>query len=188
MLKSQFRDMISSNSYCDYLILHILQLNLVLANIYRPPDCPEVLFTQTLEFTSVFFRNLEEHGKSCNTYLVLGDFNFPFLKFSESENSWGIKKCNICDSDTVCTHNSSQKRQAEKLLDFSNEFFMDQYIKKPTRNKNILDLCFTNDQFLILNYQIITNSKLSDHFTICINLNYEKVKKGETNKKLNRRL
>ena len=90
-----------------------------------------------------------------------------------------------CSTGKVCSHSSSEKRQAQRLLDFSNEFFMEQYIKKPTRNKNILDLCFTNDQFLIHNYQVIVNSQLSDHFTICINLNYEKVKKKEIKKKSN---
>ena len=82
-------------------------------------------------------------------------------------------------------HKGSQKRQAEKLLAFSEEFFLDQVIKKPTRNQNILDLCFTNDHFLFHNYQTIINSNLSDHFTICINLNYENIKKSPNKKKTN---
>ena len=182
VVKSKLKD---SNSFCDSLILHIPQLNLVLANIYRPPNCPEEMFSQTLEFSSSFFRNLEEYHQNASTYMVVGDFNFPFLRFSESENCINNLKCQKCSTGKVCSHSSSEKRQAQRLLDFSNEFFMEQYIKKPTRNKNILDLCFTNDQFLIHNYQVIVNSQLSDHFTICINLNYEKVKKKEIKKKSN---
>ena len=115
VVKSELR---KSNSYCDSLILHIPQLNLVLVNIYRPPNCPENLFDETLEFTSDFFRSLETQEMCANTYLVLGDFNFPFLKFTETESFVNsIRKCNNCDSE--CPHKGSQKRQAEKLFAFS---------------------------------------------------------------------
>ena len=73
----------------------------------------------------------------------------------------------------------------QKVLDFSNEFFLEKYIQKPTRNNNILDLCFTNDHFLIHNYQIIVNTHLSDHYTICLNLNYDKIVKKDIKKKKN---
>ena len=181
VVKTELKD---SNSFCDSLILHIPQLNLVLVNIYRPPNCPEILFSQTLEFTSSFFRNLEEQG-CANTYFVVGDFNFPFLEAGKSsKRSNRCKDCSL-DSQDQCSHRSSQKRQSERLQEFSNEFFLTQYIKKPTRNQNILDLCFTNDHFLIHDYQTIVNSKLSDHYTICINLNYEKMRKLKNGKKTN---
>ena len=158
VVKSVVKD---SNSFCDSLILHIPQLNLVLANIYRPPNCPEVMFAQTLEYASVFLRNLEDGQNCSNTYLVFGDFNFPFLKFLKDGNFADLR-CNKCAAKQICPHTSSEKKQAQRLLDFSNEFLMDQYIRKPTRNKNILDLCITNDHALIHNYQTIVNSKLSD--------------------------
>ena len=154
-----------SNTYCDSLILHIPQLNLVLMNVYRPPNCPEVLFNQTMEHNANFLRNLEEGHQCANTYLLMGDFNFPFLKA-------GIQETNLNEISNGNT--SSERKQARTLISFANEFFMEQYIKKPTRNKNILDLVFTNDHFLIHNYNIIVNSSLSDHFTIIINLNLKK--------------
>ena len=170
-VKSELKD---SNSYCDSLALQIPQLNLVLVNIYRPPSCLEDMFTKSLEATTNFLNGLEESGKCVNTYLVVGDFNFPFLKFSDSEFSVNnLKKCNLCYDKSECVHTSSEKRQASKLLEFSEEFFLDQYIKKPTRKQNILDLCFTNDHLLIHSYQTIINSLLRDHYTICINLNYK---------------
>jgi hypothetical protein len=130
VVKSEVKD---SNSYCDSLVLHIPQLNLVLANIYRPPNCPEALFVQTLEHISVFFRNLEDHEKCANTYLIMGNFNFPCLKFSENEiNIDGMKKCHLCTKVQSCSHTSSEKKQAQKLLEFSDEFFLEQYIRKPT--------------------------------------------------------
>ena len=183
VVKSEAKD---SNSFCDSLLLHIPQLNLVLVNIYRPPNCPEALFAQTLEFTSVFLRNLEDHANCANTYMVVGDFNFPFLKFSNSQNFVNnISRCQNCSADEVCSHMSSQRRQTQKLLEFSEEFFLDQVIRKPTRNQNILDLCFTNDHSLVHDYQMIINSNLSDHFTICIHLNYETIRKPTVKKRTN---
>ena len=41
VVKSELKD---SNSYCNSLILYIHQLNLVLANINRPPNCPKIMF------------------------------------------------------------------------------------------------------------------------------------------------
>ena len=154
-----------SNSYCDSLILHIPQLNLVLMNVYRPPGCPEIIFNQTMEHAASFLRNLEEGNQCANTYLLMGDFNFPFLKAGMQETNLG---------ENTRGNISSEKSQARTLISFADEFFMEQYIKKPTRNRNILDLVFTNDHFLIHNYNTIVNSSLSDNLTIIINLNLAK--------------
>ena len=125
-----------SNSYCDSLILDIPQLNLVLINIYRPPNCPEILFDQTMEPTSNFLRNLEYYNQRANTYLVVGDFNFPSLKDGKlSENK----------SSTA----SSEKKQANTLHNFASEFFLEQYITRPTRNQNILDPDLLKTAFVI---------------------------------------
>ena len=44
-----------SNSYCDSLILHVPQINLFIINLYRP-NCPQILFNQTIEHSSSFLR------------------------------------------------------------------------------------------------------------------------------------
>ena len=64
-------------------------------------------------------------------------------------------------------------------------FFMEQYIKKPTRGRNVLDLVFTNDHFLIHNYSIIVNSNLSDHNTICINLSLKETSNSKPQQQKN---
>ena len=151
----------NSNSYCESLTLHLPQLNLVIVNVYRPPSCPESLFFEAMENVRIFLNNLELKNQNANTYLLVGDFNFPFLKAGKDSTTL---------NENIGDKSSSEKKQAKFLLDFADEFFMEQYIKKPTRGRNILDLVFTNDHFLIHNYNIIVNSMLSDHFTICINL------------------
>ena len=162
-----------SNSFCDSLILHIPQLNLVLMNVYRPPNCPEVIFNQTIEYLRNFLRNLEEYNNCANTYMLVGDFNFPFLKVGKETTTVNENIQNGCSSD---------RKQARTLLNFADEFFLEQYIKKPTRKRNILDLVFTNNHFLIHNYNMIVNSKLSDHFTICINLSLGSAQKSTSKK------
>ena len=169
-VKSEVKD---SNSFCDSLILHIPQLNMILANIYRPPNCPEPLFVQTLEHASSFLRNMECNYQRANDYLIFGDFNFPFLNFKDGEHVLS-STCKRCSEINLCSHTTSERRQAQCLLNFANKFFLHQLIKKPTRNQNILDLVFTNNHLLINDYYMIVNSQLSDHYTICANLNYEK--------------
>ena len=135
-------------------------------------------------------RNMEADAHRANDYLILGDFNFPFLNFKDNDvsviNDQALKKtCLSCSDVKNCNHTSSERRQAQHLLDFSNEFFLQQYIHKPTRRQNILDLVFTNNHFLINNYHMIVNSHLSDHYTIILNLNYENIKVEGNRKKVN---
>ena len=179
----------STCSYCDSLTLSIPQLNLVLINIYRPPSCPEELFVQSMEQISVFLRNMESYDQRASDYLILGDFNFPFLNFKETDminpNEHVLRNlCKQCPGIELCSHTSSERRQAQHLINFSKEFFLQQYIRKPTRRQNILDLVLSNNHYLINDYQMIVNSQISDHYTISIHLNYENVKvESSTSKK-----
>ena len=165
-----------SNSFCDSLVLHLPQLNLVLINVYRSPSCPETLFSENLETIRNYLNTMENKNQCAQSYLLVGDFNFPFLKVGRDSTTL---KANIGNKS------SSEKKQAQSLLDFTNEFFMEQYVRKPTRGRNVLDLVFTNDHFLIHNYSIIVNSSLSDHNTICINLSIKETSTPEPQQQKN---
>ena len=122
--------------------------------------------------------------------MILGDFNFPFLNFKGSDifniNENVLKNtCKHCIEIEHCSHTTSERRQAQNLLNFASEFFLHQHITKPTRKHNILDLVFTNNHHLINNYHMIVNNHLSDHYTICLNLNYENVKVEKNSRKIN---
>ena len=108
-VKSEVKD---SNSFCHSLILHIPQLKMILANIYRPPNCPEPLFTQTLEYASSFLRNMECNYQRANDYLIFGDFNFPFLNFKDGEHVLS-NTCKRCSEINLCSHTTSERRQAQ---------------------------------------------------------------------------
>jgi exonuclease III len=102
LVKNEIKD---SNSFGDSLAITIPQLNLVIINIYRPPNCPEIMFNQTMEYLSVFLRNMEEGNKCALTYLVLGDFIFPFLKFSDQDkSSFNLQSCSKCEDTSNCSH------------------------------------------------------------------------------------
>ena len=70
------------------------------------------------------------------------------------------------------------------LLDKDQLISPEQYIKRATRNGNILDLVFTNNHELIRDYNIIVNKKLSDHYIIKIDLAY-KMETSTKSKKVN---
>ena len=69
-----------------------------------------------------------------------------------------------------CT--KDQKLQAEELLEFANEFYLNQYITEPTRRQNILDLFFTNNEDLILKIKVEPPTILSDHNFQVINTSF----------------
>ena len=106
---------------------------------------------------------------------MLGDFNFPFLKWTSKNND------DFINDETII---NDEKLQAKKLLKFAEDFFLEQYVKRATRNGNILDLVFTNNHELIRDYNIIINKKLSDHYIIKIDLAY-KMESSTKRKKVN---
>ena len=59
-------------------------------------------------------------------------------------------------------------QQAQAHLDFFGEHFLLQIIEEPTRSTNILDLFAVNDDHLILRYQVMSKSKISDHNVVLI--------------------
>ena len=83
-----------SNSYCDSLVLEIHKLNLIVINIYRPPKCPKILFNQTLEAIKVLLQNIES-GEASKDILLLGDFNFPFIKWANREHIYDLSLIHI---------------------------------------------------------------------------------------------
>ena len=95
-----------SNSYCDSLVIEIHKLNLILINIYRPPKCPKILFNQTLASIKVLLENIESEN-TAKDILMLGDFNFPFIKWTCDNIT------EFCDDKTIL---SEEKQQAVKLI------------------------------------------------------------------------
>ena len=126
-----------SNSVCEMLIIHIEQMNLHIICVYRPPDTTKDEFAPCIDKIWSYLCNLP----SRDNIMILGDFNFPFLSWIEAEDSviYHIKSGAKID----------EKLRAEKLLNLTNKYFMNQIITQPTRNTNTLDLIFLNNTELI---------------------------------------
>ena len=142
-----------SNGVCEYIsvLLNINNKNIELSSLYRPPD------TNYAEFDEVVCFILDEvklHPMDC---ILLGDFNFPNINWKESSVS------NLLFADY-------SGQQALKLKELTDKLFMTQFINRPTRKMNILDLLYTNNQNLIQSIDVVPTI-YSDHNVINIETN-----------------
>ena len=147
-----------SNGVCELLIIKIKEINMHIATVYRPPDTSATEFSECLNKMKEYFTNDTVHDK----IMLLGDFNLPFLKWKEYDNS--IIPCIQTGGTT------DQRHQAENLIEFTNNMFLEQTVMNPTRAHNVLDLIFTNDEDLI-NISLISDTSISDHRMICATIN-----------------
>ena len=106
--------------------------------------------------------------------LQFGDFNFPFI-------SWPSKSIYSHEREKK----SSEKRQAELLLEFADENFLENCIEIPTRGNNILDMVFSNNHSLINYYKTTVNKRLTDHNLLNVALNFSYNQPNLTEKKKN---
>ena len=90
------------------------------------------------------YDNLEDYD-----VMILGDFNLPNII------SWpGISLTK--GSPRIMQHS------AEMLTDFMDRNFLNQFVTENTRDANILDLCMTNNESLVLDINV-SDTPLSDH-------------------------
>ena len=126
--------------------------NIVIINVYRPPDCPTEKFTSSL---SELRTKLLEIGNPMPNIIFTGDLNFPI-------NDWQIE---TADGGTY-----ENQVQGNAFLQFAQEQCLQQYMEEPTRKNNILDVFFTNNDQLTRQI-IITETSMNDHNIIQIETN-----------------
>ena len=148
----------NSHNKIEVLILECVSIDCILVCIYKPPIADSDSFHCVL---SEVQRVLNTNNGECKTIIVAGDFNLPIV-------DWQTKKISGGTRDV--------QRQAEELMALCEEFFMNQCINKPTRQNNILDLFFTNNEDLILKIHVDSPTIISDHnlqcITTCFVVNY----------------
>ena len=93
------------------------------------------------------------HYPPLESLVFCGDLNFPNLKWPSAIIRAGTR---------------SSRLQAQKMLSFFSDHFLEQIIEKPTRGENILDLFATNNHQLVLGYQVLQKSAISDHNLVLI--------------------
>ena len=139
-----------SDDVNDLLITTLVNENLIIILLYRPPDEKE---TSPLKFNTIFNKIREYIEGRQEDVLLIGDFNFPKI---------------IWDTYTLGGRTTNEKAQGEILLNFVNEYSMTQFVSAPTRKKNTLDLVITNNAQMIHSV-IITPTILSDHDMVEVN-------------------
>lgn len=144
-----------SDYYCSLSIVKIPELNMVLIAVYRPPDSPTDSFHEIVNHIGTTVRSL---SNPVPDIIIVGDFNFPRILWPLGQIGKG--------------GTTSEQNQSKLLLNLMGDLFLSQYILKPTRENNILDLVLTNNDKLIHNYDVVPTI-FSDHNLINISLNYE---------------
>ena len=86
------------------------------------------------------------------TVMMCGDFNSPFV-------NWSI--------GSLSGSTLHMQRQAEALIDFMNEYCLQQCVTEPTRINNILDLFMTNNSSILCQV-IVLDTVVSDHRLILV--------------------
>ena len=152
-----------SHKKCEILAIYIPELQTINVVIYRPPKTEKKVFDKILNELEKIFQNMK---KPEPTVLISGDFNFPFVDWNRMSNggcSWSIKSKSNATQD--------EKMQFERLNNICEEQNMVQIIEEPTRERNTLDLMYTNEINIVTNIDV-NKSAISDHSRVEISTTY----------------
>ena len=116
-----------SNPYVEYQLIHMKKRNIVIINVYRPPNCPTEKFSNPLNELRT---KLLEIGNPMPNIIFTGDLKFPTIDWQMETADGGIHENQV---------------QANAFLQFTQEQCLQQYIEEPTRKNNILDVFLTNN-------------------------------------------
>ena len=148
-----------SNGVCELQITWINPTNILLINIYRPPDSSLAKFNDIILKVTIV---LDETEKENPNIYITGDFNFP-----PDVVEW--KKVDEVIIPVVKPGKTKIKLAYESLQKLVDHYFLLQIIDLPTRKDHILDLCFTNDTLSIASIEsVIIPQFISDHNMIRI--------------------
>ena len=150
-----------SNKTCEVCISQIVQLNVTIVAVYRPPDTTKVLFKEAL---TEIERYLTDISKQKSDLLIMGDLNFPNVNWDTKTAKSGCSK-----NDKDCFSD---------LCKVMEDHFLIQVIDKPTRKDNLLDIVLTNSSDLVK--RVTTeDTVMSDHRLVMCQLGYRELEKVE---------
>ena len=146
---------------CETLIVKVKSLNLILICVYRPQKCAVANFREALEVCQKAINEVSETDPKVKDILQFGDFNLPCI-------TWPSPRIYAKHVE----NKSEKKQQAELLVKYVDENFLENYIYAATRGRNILDLDFTSNHLLVNDYTTVINKKLSDYYLLNVKLNF----------------
>ena len=92
------------NRTVEWICLYLPKIHSILVNVYRPPTCQEVPFSEALTSISC---GMDSLNPPMQTVLICGDFNLPVIE-------WQLGTVN---GGTV-----SMRKQAETLVEFMGKY------------------------------------------------------------------
>ena len=145
-LKSNVNTTIKTDRNTESLWIDIIigGKKIVVGIIYRPPDLDEEACASIMQEIA--------RAARYNNVCIMGDFNYR-----------GI------DWDTM-----TGDRSSEEFLNVIQDSFLKQLVREPTRQGNILDLVFTNNETLVSQVEIGARFDVSDHHEIRLKINAER--------------
>lgn len=149
-----------STGAVEMVILELVQNNLMIITIYRPPRASAADFNQTM---AQLREKISFRGTPMPNIIICGDFNFPFIDWEETEG-------NIIMKGFRGSIYKEERTQAQVLKEFMNEHSVSQILKQETRGSNMIDLILTNNRDLFIEAQA-TQSVVTDHCIIECHLN-----------------
>ena len=106
-----------SNSYLQYQLIYMQKRNIVIIDVYRPPDCPTEKFISPLNELKTKQIKI---GNPMPTIIFTGDLNFPII-------DWQM--------ETADGGNTWKSGSNKYLLQFAQEQCLQQYIEETARKK-----------------------------------------------------
>jgi hypothetical protein len=147
-----------SNSYCESVMVYNVDSNMVFIGVYRPPLAPFDKFNECLLHIGEFIDSIT----GVPEIYVAGDFNLPFIDWSTAAIPTGSSLL------------VSDRQSGLALLDFMETNFLQQLVCEPTRkDKNILDLIFSNNSDLIHSISVSKTEKSDHDIVMCTLLHPE---------------
>jgi len=143
---------------CEIVAIYIEKINTINIVIYRPPDAGTLAFNKVIDKTKTILENMD---KPEHNVIITGDFNFRFVKWKRGIHG-GCRW-----EKTGATMTRDERDQFTKLIELTDKYNLVQAIEEPTRERNTLDLVFTNDISMFTHIEV-TKSNLSDHNQIKI--------------------
>ena len=140
---------------CEAVVCTVVSTKTLVACVYRPPNTSIESFSNLLKFLQTYID--KESKEQHMNILILGDFNLPCLRWTDEPVPPQYQYLDI-DSANI-------------LMSFMNANFLSQFVDKPTRQQNILDLVLSNQPNLIKHIEV-SETELSDHNLIEVKSNF----------------
>ena len=151
---------------CEALGLYLPLSNTAFLTIHITPHCDKEDFSVIIYGVSNWIAALEIKYSEMPTVILNGDLKFPSMKSLSLVEILSFLD-NLQDREARDMHIGTVTLQTKLLCNIVQDFYLHQIIEGHTRKRNLLDLFFYSDQYIILEHEIIDNVLFLEH-TPCV--------------------